>query len=263
LADGIDKLVDVMARLRDPKSGCPWDLEQDHRSLRPYVIEEAFEVVEAIDTNDPKLLKEELGDLLLQVVFHARLKEEEGGFTFDEVADQIAEKMIRRHPHVFGEETVAGADEVALNWEVIKAKEKGERGTLSGVPNALPGLLKALRIGEKAAGVGFDWQDHEGIYEKISEEWGELREAIEDQDGLAIEHEFGDILFALTSLARHLRVDPEASLQGTLRRFQARFEWMEQALKNQNKKINEVDMVTLNQLWGEAKAALKHNERKP
>ena len=159
MAEGIEKLLNVMRKLRDPETGCPWDLEQDPKSLRPYVLEEAFEVVDAIDEGQSDKLKEELGDLLLQIVFQAQIADESEDFAFDDVADAIAEKMISRHPHVFGDDAVADAKEVAANWELIKAKEKRYKGALAGVPKALPSLLRALRVGEKAAAVGFDWQN--------------------------------------------------------------------------------------------------------
>jgi len=253
VAEGIEKLLDVMRNLRDPEHGCPWDLKQDPKSLRPYVIEEAFEVVEAIDEGKPNKIKEELGDLLLQIVFQAQIANEVGDFTFDDVADAIAEKMISRHPHVFGDETVADADEVSANWELIKAKEKRYKGALAGVPKALPALLRALRTGEKAAAVGFDWQNTKGPTEKVEEEWQELLEAIESSDRDAIEHELGDLLFAITSVARHVGIDAESALQSTVTRFKNRFEFMEKRLKEMDQVMNERTLEELNVLWNEAK----------
>lgn len=251
--EGIEKLREVMRSLRDPENGCPWDLEQDPKSLRPYVIEEAFEVVDAIDEGKPDKLKEELGDLLLQIVFQAQIADEKKDFDFDDVADAIAEKMISRHPHVFGDDTVKDADEVAANWELIKAKEKRYKGALAGVPKALPGLLRALRTGEKAAAVGFDWQNTLGPTEKVEEEWAELLEAIESGEKDAMEHELGDLLFAITSVARHIGVDAESALQSTVSRFQNRFEFMEKRLKEMDQVMNERTLEELDVLWNEAK----------
>lgn len=242
-----------MRKLRDPNGGCPWDLEQDHKSLRPYVIEEAFEVVDAIDEGESTKLKEELGDLLLQIVFQSQISDELNDFNFDDVADGIAEKMISRHPHVFGDATVADADEVAANWELIKAKEKRYKGALAGVPKALPGLLRALRTGEKAAAVGFDWENPGGPSEKVEEEWQELQEAMASGDKQAIEHELGDLLFSITSVARHLGVDAESALQSTVSRFKRRFEFMEKRLKEMDQMMNERTLEELDVLWNEAK----------
>lgn len=250
---GIKKLLEVMRKLRDPNGGCPWDLEQDHKSLRPYVIEEAFEVVDAIDEGESTKLKEELGDLLLQIVFQSQISDELNDFNFDDVADGIAEKMISRHPHVFGDATVTGADEVAANWELIKAKEKRYKGALAGVPKALPGLLRALRTGEKAAAVGFDWENPGGPSEKVEEEWQELQEAMASGDKQAIEHELGDLLFSITSVARHLGVDAESALQSTVSRFKRRFEFMEKRLKEMDQMMNERTLEELDVLWNEAK----------
>ncbi len=252
-----DRLLAIMARLRDPEGGCPWDLEQDLSTLRPYVIEEAYEVVEAIDSGAAGALKEELGDLLLQIVFQARLAEELGWFDFDDVAERISDKMVERHPHVFGDREVEGANEVLKNWEEIKAQERSrDRGALSGVPSALPALLKAQRTGEKAAAVGFDWQDAGGVAEKIDEEAGELRGALEAGDRAAIEHELGDLLFALTSLARHVAVDAESALQTAVRRFASRFGTVEAIAGQQGLTLSELDEAALDRLWEQAKARL-------
>jgi MazG family protein len=218
------------------------------------VLEEAFEVVDAIDEGQSDKLKEELGDLLLQIVFQAQIADESEDFAFDDVADAIAEKMISRHPHVFGDDTVADAKEVAANWELIKAKEKRYKGALAGVPKALPSLLRALRVGEKAAAVGFDWQNTKGPEEKVVEEWEELIEAIESGSPNEIEHELGDLLFAITSVARHVGVDAESALQSTVTRFQRRFEYMEKRLKEMDQFMNERTLEELDVLWGEAKA---------
>jgi MazG family protein len=233
-------------------------LEQDAKSLRPYVIEEAFEVVEAIEGGDPRALTEELGDLLLQIVFHAQIMEEDGQGDFDAVADGVAQKMIRRHPHVFSDTSVEDSGEVARNWEQIKALEKKgktDSGALSGVPTALPALLRASRVGEKAAMVGFDWARPEQVEEKVHEEWAELKEAVAEQDKAHIEHEFGDLLFALCSLARHLGIDAESSLQSTVRRFKGRFEHMERSTAGKGTCLSDLSPEELDDLWNQAKKA--------
>lgn len=254
MSDAIDRLVGIMARLRDPEGGCPWDLEQDLASLRPYVIEEAYEVAEAMDAGDADEHREELGDLLFQIIFQARLAEEAGQFAFDDVATAVADKMVTRHPHVFGDLDVADADEVARNWEALKAKEKRDRGALDGVPDALPGLLKALRVGEKAAAVGFDWQDRGGVEDKIREELEELSAAVAAGDRAAVEHEMGDLLLAVTSLARHVGVDAETSLQGAVRRFRGRFEQMEAMASHHERGLRALSPDELEALWERAKA---------
>jgi MazG family protein len=251
----MERLLGVMARLRDPDGGCPWDLKQDLKSLRPYVIEEAFEVVEAMDSGDSKAHCAELGDLLFQVVFQARLAEEEGVFDFEGVARAVGDKMVSRHPHVFGDKKVAGALEVVKNWEEIKAAERKNRGALSGVPDALPALLRGQRVGEKAAAMGFDWEDKAGVVAKVHEEWSELEAATALQDRRAMEHELGDLLFTLANLARHLGLDAESSLQGAVRRFKGRFEFMERALQEREGIMAEQSPDELQALWDAAKEA--------
>jgi tetrapyrrole methylase family protein/MazG family protein/ATP diphosphatase len=223
-------LVALMRRLLAP-DGCPWDREQDYRSLRRYVLEEACEVIDAIDSGDFEHLAEELGDLALQVVFLGELARREGRFGPDDVIRGIVEKLVRRHPHVFGDTAVEGSDEVLRNWEQIKAAEKSDRGVLDGVPRSLPALLRAQRMGEKVSRVGFDWPDSRGSRAKVSEEIGELDEAIATKDKERIESELGDVLFALVNLARHEGVDAEAALRGTADRFARRFAFVEQRVK--------------------------------
>ncbi|HEX6271534.1 MAG TPA: nucleoside triphosphate pyrophosphohydrolase [Polyangiaceae bacterium] len=223
-------LVALMRRLLEP-DGCPWDREQDYRSLRRYVLEEACEVIDAIDSGDAKLLEEELGDLALQVVFLGELARREGKFGPDDVIRGIVEKLVRRHPHVFGNETVEGADHVLRNWEQIKAAEKQQRGVLDGVPRSLSALQRAQRMGEKVSRVGFDWPDSRGSRDKVSEELGELDEAIVSKDPMRIEAELGDLLFALVNLARHEGVDAESALRGTADRFARRFAFVERRVK--------------------------------
>lgn len=244
----------IMKALRTPVTGCPWDLEQDFATIAPYTIEEAYEVADAIARSDMANLVEELGDLLLQVVYHAQMAAEAGSFTFDDVVEAICRKMIRRHPHVFGDENARSAGVTKGFWEDIKAKEKaGEapRGTLEGVPAALPALTRALKLQAKAARVGFDWPDKSFVLDKIEEEIRELREASADEQ----KGELGDILFALANLARHLEVDPEDALRGTNAKFTRRFAYIEERLKARGKTPAQSDLAEMDALWNEAKAA--------
>lgn len=249
------RLVEIMQRLLAP-NGCPWDREQTLETLRPYVIEEAHEVVDAIDRGAPDELREELGDLLLQIVFQAELARAQGWFGPDDVVAAICEKLVRRHPHVFGDQKVSGTAEVLANWEKIKAREKEGRGVLDGVPKALPGLLRASRMGEKAARVGFDWPDLTGARAKVDEELAELDEAVRGGDRERVEHELGDVLFSLVSVARKLDVDPEAALRGTLERFAQRVRWVENQAKQNGQDLAALDEAQLDALWREAKAQL-------
>lgn len=251
------RLVEIMRRLLAP-DGCPWDREQTLATLRPYVIEEAFEVVDAIDRDDPALLREELGDLLLQIVFQAELARAAGWFGPDDVVDAISEKMIRRHPHVFDEArrgSLETGDEVKDQWEDIKRAEKAERGTLDGVPVALPALLRAVRVGEKAASVGYDWPDAGGPRHKVDEELAEMDEALAAGDRAAAEKELGDVLFSLASFARKNDLDPEAALRGALDRFSHRFGWAERTAKDEGRPLRDRDPDALEALWQRAKAA--------
>lgn len=250
----LTRLVELMQGLLGP-GGCPWDREQTLETLRQYVIEEAYEVADAIDRRAPDLLREELGDLLLQVVFQAALTEQKGWFDIDGVVDAICEKLIRRHPWVFGDEQVDDASGAINSWEAIKAKEKKERGALSGVPVALPGLLRAVRIGEKASAVGYDWPDAGGPRAKIDEELRELDEAAEKGDVAALEHELGDLLFALATYARKQGLDPEAALRASLNRFSSRFRHCELAAKAEGKDLRQYDELELDEMWERAKAA--------
>jgi tetrapyrrole methylase family protein/MazG family protein len=251
--DGFDELVQIMARLRAP-GGCPWDREQTHRSIRKYVIEEAYEVAEAIDRDDADELCAELGDLLLQVVFHAQMASEAGGFTIDDVCRGESAKMRRRHPHVFGDVAVDGADEVVRNWEAIKARERGTGASaIDGVPRALPALQRAERVGEKAARVGFDWSDLEGVLAKVDEERAELAEAIAGGARERIAAELGDLLLATANLARKLDVEPEQALSGAVDRFERRFRKIEAAAKQNGADLQELSPPELDRLWEEAK----------
>jgi len=226
----ISKLIEVMARLRDPQDGCPWDLQQDFRSIAPYTLEEAYEVAEAIEMGDMQALQEELGDLLLQVVYHARVAEEQGAFDFADVVGSIVTKMMRRHPHVFAAAAVADADQQTQQWEAMKASERGG-GVLDGIASALPALVKADKLGKRAARVGFDWPSREGARAKVAEELAELDEACDGGSEAEINHELGDLLFSVAQFGRHLGVDSEACLRAAARRFQSRFEWVEAAVE--------------------------------
>jgi MazG family protein len=253
--DEMTRLLDIMARLRDPVAGCPWDKEQNFRTIAPYTIEEAYEVAEACEAGDPAALKDELGDLLFQTVFHARMAEEAGLFRFADVAKAISDKMIRRHPHVFGDVKVNGAAAQTVAWEETKAKERaagGAASVLDGVGVALPALTRAEKLQKRAARVGFDWQDAAPVFAKIDEELDELRDEIEGKAEQArIEDEFGDLLFAVVNLARHLRIDPEQALRGASRKFEHRFRAMEAtAAPLEGKSLDELEAA-----WQSVKAA--------
>lgn len=264
------ELLRIMARLRDPDGGCPWDLEQTFATIAPYTIEEAYEVEDAIARNDLPALKDELGDLLLQVVFHARMAEEAGHFTFPDVASGIADKMIRRHPHVFGDVDAKHADTVSANWESIKAAERAgkteaavENGlspVLAGVTNGLPALLRAVKLQNRAARVGFDWPDKRPVLAKIREELEELKAEIESGTSDRIEEEFGDLLFVIANLARHLKLDPEASLRAANRKFERRFSQMELILNSEGKQLADCDLTAMDAAWDKAKLLEKQQK---
>jgi tetrapyrrole methylase family protein/MazG family protein len=246
------RLVDVMKRLRSP-GGCPWDREQTHESLKPYLLEEAYEVLAAIDTKDDEELKEELGDLLLQIVFHAQLADEEHRFSIDDVAESIVKKLIRRHPHVFSEVKVNGSEEVLRNWEKIK-KDEGKKSALAGVPPTLPALLKARRVQEKAKRVGFDWDNAQGAFEKVVEEVNELKQAVAEGKKGTVENELGDLLFSIVNVSRFLDVDAEDALRKTINKFMARFRFIEEKIeKNGKKSIENHTLGELDLLWEKAK----------
>lgn len=252
-ARAIIALVDVMARLRTPDGGCPWDLEQNFRTIAPYTIEEAYEVADAIERSDIDALKDELGDLLFQTVFHARMAEEEGLFDFADVAEAISAKMIRRHPHVFGEADMRDAEEQTAAWEEQKAAERSAKGhgsLLDDVPVGLPGLTRAVKLQKRAARVGFDWKEAKDVLAKIAEETAELAEAIETKDADRIEDEFGDLLFVLANLSRHLKVDPEAALRRTNEKFIQRFRYVEEKL---GERLADASLDEMEALWVEAK----------
>jgi tetrapyrrole methylase family protein/MazG family protein/ATP diphosphatase len=254
-------LVLLMQRLL-AEDGCPWDREQSFASLRRYVLEEACEVIDAIDKDDREELKDELGDLALQVVFLAELARREGSFGPDDVIRAIVEKLVRRHPHVFGDVQVSGADEVLQNWEAIKAREKQGRGLLEGVPRSLPALYRAQRMSDKVSRVGFDWPDAQGSRAKVSEELAELDEAAAAADSQAVEHELGDVLFALVNWARHHGVDAEMALRKTADRFAGRFGHVEARVRERHggwplgedgKPGTGIELAELDGYWNEAK----------
>jgi tetrapyrrole methylase family protein / MazG family protein len=250
-----EDLVALMKRLREP-GGCPWDREQTFASLKPFIIEEAYEVVDAIDRNDRDALVEELGDFLLQAVFLSRVGEEEGSFDISDAITAIHDKLVRRHPHVFGEVIANTPDQVLNNWEKMKSAERREEkkgGVLSGVPQSLPALLKASRLTEKAARVGFDWEQIDDIFAKIDEEIHELREAIADGQKEEIEEEFGDLLFTVANIARRLNINPEEALQATNRKFKRRFEAVESHLQEQGKTFDQSSLVEMDAIWNEVK----------
>lgn len=267
----ISRLIEIMAALRDPKIGCPWDIEQNFSTIAPYTIEEAYEVADAIARGDLDDLREELGDLLLQVVYYAQMAEEAGDFRFGDVVQTITEKMIRRHPHVFGDEEARSAGMAKGMWEKIKAQEKAAKraarlkrgldpedhgnGFLDGVPVALPSLTRALKLQEKASRVGFDWGAPEPVLEKIEEEIGELKQALESGNLQSVEDEFGDLLFALVNLSRHLKVDAEKALAGTNEKFRRRFHYIEKALAAEGKTLDAATLEEMEALWQAAKSA--------
>jgi MazG family protein len=256
-AESIERLQDIMARLRGP-DGCPWDREQDLKTLRPYLLEEAYEVLEAIDSGDTREHCEELGDLLLQIVFHAQLAREKGQWELADVADAISEKLVRRHPHVFGDAVVKDAEGVMKQWVELKKEEKkakgGGKSVLEGVPRELPALARAERLTEKASRIGFDWPSIAGAREKVTEELGELDEALAKGDRAAVEDELGDVFFALVNLARHAKVPPEEALRGTIGRFISRFHFVEAELERRGVAHGKATLEEMDALWIEAKA---------
>jgi MazG family protein len=256
-SEAIERLLDIMARLRAP-DGCPWDLEQTLETLRPYVLEETYEVLEALDAGDAAAHREELGDLLLQIVFQARLREEAGLFAFADVADAISDKLVSRHPHVFAGGQVKDAEEVLKQWAALKREEKRRKGgglsALEGVPRELPALARADRLTEKASRVGFDWPDAAGARAKVTEELEELDAAVASGQRGQIERELGDTLFAVANLARKLGVAPEEALRGTVGRFIARFSYVEDELARRGVAPGTASLEEMDRLWDEAKS---------
>ncbi|MCD1635973.1 nucleoside triphosphate pyrophosphohydrolase [Martelella mediterranea] len=265
----ITRLLDIMAALRTPETGCPWDLKQDFDSIKPYTIEEAYEVADAIERKDFDDLCDELGDLLLQVVFHARMAEEKGLFSFGDVVHAITTKMIRRHPHVFAVNAADTPEAVKIQWDEIKRQEKAERaerrakngitedfkaGHLGGVQRSFPALTEALKLQEHAARVGFDWSEPEPILAKFEEEIGELREALQSDDRSRISDELGDLIFAAVNLARHTKTDPEQALRGTNTKFRRRFNHIEESLNASGETLDAATLERMEALWQDAKA---------
>ena len=259
MTSSLDRLLAIMAQLRDPERGCPWDREQDFATIAPYTIEEAYEVADAIARGDSLALKDELGDLLFQVVFHARMAEEKGLFSFDDVAAAISDKMVRRHPHVFGEAEIASVAAQNQAWEEHKAAERRDRAkqaglqesVLDGVALALPALLRAAKIQSRAARIGFDWPDERGVFDKIAEEIAELRTELDhDAERASLEDEMGDILFAAANLARQLEIDPEAALRRATAKFERRFRRVEVLAAE---RATGTDLDALEALWQEVK----------
>ena len=250
----LETLLAIMARLRDPKSGCPWDLEQDFTTIAPYTIEEAYEVADAIERQDMTQLRDELGDLLFQVVFHARMGEERGAFSFADIVQSITEKMIRRHPHIFADADVKSADAQTIAWEEHKRRERQEKGAriMDDVPLPLPALTRALKLQKRAASVGFDWNDAPPIFDKLDEEIGELKQAMREGASRAkLADELGDILFVVANLARHLGVEPEDALRGTNTKFIRRFSHIEDKLLSGGRTASLDEMEAA---WTEAKS---------
>lgn len=256
----IDRLLEIMAGLRDPETGCPWDREQTYASIVPHTIEEAYEVADSITREDYDELRDELGDLLLQVVFYSQIAREEGRFCFDDVVASINDKLIRRHPHVFGDAHFDSEEARSEAWELQKARERDQKtgqpsGRLEGIAQALPALTRAVKLQKRAARSGFDWEDVEPVFDKIQEELDELRHEIrENASHEHLEDEMGDILFAATNLSRHLGLDPEAALRSTNRKFERRFAYIESQLEAQDRVLEECNLDELEKLWQEAKS---------
>lgn len=255
---GMPRLIAIMRRLRDPETGCPWDIEQDFSTIAPYTIEEAYEVADAIEREAWSELKGELGDLLLQAVFHAQIAEDKGLFDFNAVADGISDKMVARHPHVFGDESRdKSAEQQTRDWETVKAAERArqdQNGTLDGVAVGLPALLRAVKLQKRAARVGFDWPDPAQVLDKITEEAAELKEAAAQLTQAEVEEEFGDLLFVMANLARHMGVEPESALRAANAKFTRRFERIEALLAHQGKTPGQSDLAEMDALWDRAKA---------
>jgi tetrapyrrole methylase family protein/MazG family protein/ATP diphosphatase len=253
----ITRLLQIMARLRDPKRGCPWDLEQTSRTIAPYTIEEAYEVADAIERDDSDALRDELGDLLFQVVFHSQMASERGGFAFDDVVAAICDKLERRHPHVFGAARIESARAQTVAWEEQKRleRERAGAGVLEDVPMALPALTRANKLGKRAAQVGFEWPDVAGALDKLDEEIGELRQEVAARaDEAEITNELGDVLFCVVNVCRYLGIDPESALRGANAKFERRFGYVERRLREQGRSPDTATLEEMDKLWDEGKA---------
>ncbi len=250
----IKNLVTVIKKLRSPE-GCPWDRKQTPESLIPQLLEEVYELIDAIYEKDSEKIKEELGDVLLHIVFQAVFLEEKNQFTIEDVIKEIVDKIIRRHPHVFANKKINSIEELNITWEKIKAKEKGKenRGILDGIPNSLPALMYAYKVTKKVQKVGFDWPDLANLFEKLNEEFLEFEEALISKNKESIEEEFGDVLFMLVNLARKLKINPEEALMKTNKKFIKRFKFIEENLKKENLEFNKVDLEYMDKLWEKAK----------
>lgn len=258
MSEPLQRLLQIMRQLRDPQTGCAWDREQSFESIVPYTLEEAHEVADAIHSGDAARVRDELGDLLFQVVFLARIAEERGLFDFDAVARGIGDKLVRRHPHVFAAPEGLAADEQSRAWESFKARERaavGEQGVLAGVARSLPALTRSAKLGKRAARVNFDWPDATGLRRKLDEELGEFEATLQQQEGSARQHdELGDLLFVIANWARHLALDPEAALRGTNDKFERRFAHMERAAAAAGIRLEDLDAEGWERLWRQAKA---------
>mgnify|MGYP001070471873 FL=1 len=254
----IDRLLQIMSTLRDPQRGCPWDLQQSFATIAPYTIEEAYEVADAIERNDLQALRDELGDLLFQVVFHAQMAKECGAFQFDDVVTAICDKMERRHPHVFGDARIDSAEAQTVAWEAQKRRERAAKGAsvLADVPVALPALTRANKLGKRAAQVGFEWPDVNGAVAKLEEEIRELKDEIASSaDRRALADELGDVLFCMVNVCRYLDIDPEAALRSANAKFERRFGYVEQRLREQGRTPEEASLEEMDRLWDEGKAS--------
>jgi tetrapyrrole methylase family protein/MazG family protein len=251
----MEKLIEIVAKLRSPE-GCPWDREQTHQSLKPYIIEEAYEVLEAIDSGDDSKFSEELGDLLLQIILHSQVASERGAFKIDDVADKISRKLVERHPHVFASKTDLTSEEVLHNWEKINLEkaENKDYSVLQGVPSSLPALLKAYRVQQKVGRYGFDWQNPYDVIVKVKEEIAEFEEALKTGEKSKQEHELGDLLFSLVNLGRHLEMQPEEALNAAIRRFTRRFQHIENRLREQSRTLSDSNLEEMDKYWNEAKS---------
>ncbi|MDH5327358.1 MAG: nucleoside triphosphate pyrophosphohydrolase [Gammaproteobacteria bacterium] len=259
----IDALIQLMQELRDPVNGCPWDLQQDFHTIAPYTIEEAYEVADAIEREQPQELCEELGDLLFQVVFHSHLAQERGWFQFSDVVAGICQKLVIRHPHVFGTDVKKSAQEQSVDWEKYKSHErqaKNYTSEMDGVAASLPGLLRAIKLQQRAARLGFDWKDVAGVLEKIEEEMVEIRSALEIKDPNQISEEVGDLLFSVVNLARHVQADAETVMRQANQKFERRFRRMEQMLEAQGKTIHTMAIKDLNAIWDAVKSEENRNQ---